>query len=53
MEKEPDMKEKKQIPVPQEGLMNPMGMYPFDPLGSYTGRPMFPDEDPVQDADDL
>lgn len=25
----------------------------FDPLGSYTGRPVNPEEHPVQDADDL
>lgn len=24
-----------------------------DPLGSYTGRPLDPEEKPVQDADDL
>ena len=24
-----------------------------DPFGSYTGRPLDPDERPVQDADDL
>ena len=24
-----------------------------DPFGSYTGRPMYPEESPVQDADDL
>ncbi len=49
------MKKKKEnlVPPPQEGVMNPMGMYPFDPMGSYTGRPMEPYEVPVQDADDL
>ena len=25
----------------------------WDPNGSYTGRPLDPDEKPVQDADDL
>lgn len=25
----------------------------IDPFGSYTGRPVDPDERPVQDADDL
>ncbi len=25
----------------------------FDPLGSYTGRYIDPDEKPIQDADDL
>ena len=24
-----------------------------DPFGSYTGRPMDPDDRPIQDADDL
>lgn len=24
-----------------------------DPMGSYTGQPVHPDETPVQDADDL
>ena len=24
-----------------------------DPFGSYTGRPVDPDEKPIQDADDL
>ncbi len=49
------MKNKKKIPAepPLEGPMNPLGMFPFDPMGSYTGRPMLPDEIPVQDADDL
>ncbi len=46
-------KDKSGIPLPQEGVMNPMGMFPFDPMGSYTGLSMFEDEDPVQDADDL
>lgn len=26
---------------------------PFDPLGSYTGKPQKPLDEPVQDADDL
>lgn len=26
---------------------------PFDPNGSYTGKPLDPKEKPVQDADDL
>ena len=26
---------------------------PWDPMGSYTGRPNQPDEKPQQDADDL
>ncbi len=30
-----------------------LGMMLTDPMGSYTGRPMDPLEQPVQDADDL
>lgn len=37
----------------QEGFANMVGMFPTDPLGSYTGRPVDVDEEPVQDADDL
>ena len=33
--------------------LNPLGPVVVDPLGSYTGRPMDPEEQPVQDADDL
>lgn len=29
------------------------GLFPVDPLGSYTGRPIDPEEKPIQDADDL
>lgn len=29
------------------------GYIPTDPLGSWTGKPENPDEEPVQDADDL
>ncbi len=48
-------KEKKSpLPPPQERPMNPMKTFPTDPMGSYTGQPLlFPDEVPVQDADDL
>ena len=49
------MKDSKKVTLypSQEGLMNIVGMYPTDPLGSYTGRPAEADEKPVQDADDL
>ena len=30
-----------------------LGMALTDPMGSYTGRPMYPLEQPVQDVDDL
>ena len=36
-----------------EGTINSFGLYPTDPMGSYTGRPLDPEEMPVQDADDL
>ena len=29
------------------------GYLPTDPLGSYTGKPVNPDDEPVQDVDDL
>ena len=38
---------------PSEGPVNNTGLFRFDPLGSYTGRPMEKWEQPVQDADDL
>ena len=37
----------------KKGFMNVVGMYPTDPLGSYTGNPLDREELPVQDADDL
>lgn len=37
---------------PLEGPLNTIGLFPFDPMGSYTGRPA-DGEIPVQDADDL
>ena len=47
------MKEEKKkiiiVPYP----MNISGSVIGDPSGSYTGIPIFPFEDPVQDADDL
>ena len=42
---------KKVIIVPYP--MNNIGTTISDPGGSYTGVPVFPFEDPVQDADDL
>ena len=38
---------------PLEGTLNATGLYFVDPMGSYTGRPLDPEEEPVQDADDL
>ena len=47
-------KDKKKILWPsQKGMAEVVGMYPTDPLGSYTGRPTEEFEKPVQDADDL
>lgn len=40
-------------PVPQEIMYNSVGIFPWDPQGSYTGRPSNAYEEPVQDADDL
>ena len=37
----------------QQGFANVIGLLVTDPLGSYTGRPLDPKEQPVQDADDL
>ena len=42
---------KKMIIVPYP--MNLTGTISSDPGGSYTGIPVFPFENPVQDADDL
>ena len=36
-----------------QGSENAMGLYTTDPMGSYTGVPLDPFDDPVQDADDL
>lgn len=49
------MKEKKPVTnhPPLEGPLNTVGLYPVDPMGSYTGRPLDPEEEPVQDVDDL
>ena len=48
------MKRKKKIFYPPLGEdMNTLGLGMIDPLGSYTGVPVFEDEEPVQDADDL
>ena len=40
-------------PVQKEIMYNSVGIFPWDPMGSYTGRPREPYEVPVQDADDL
>lgn len=39
------------LPLGPEGLN--IGRIRTDPLGSYTGQPADPLEEPVQDADDL
>ncbi len=36
-----------------EGPVNSDGLFITDPQGSYTGVPVDPHEQPVQDADDL
>jgi hypothetical protein len=46
-------KEKKILPPPITEDMNLIGLGAVDPLGSYTGVPVFEDKEPVQDADDL
>ncbi len=38
---------------PLEGPLNTIGLFPVDPMGSYTGRPFDPEDKPIQDADDL
>ena len=47
------MKEKQSVPyiVPKAPLDK--GIIAADPLGSYTGVPVDPEDVPVQDADDL
>lgn len=51
-----DKKEKKQFRKrgkdPLEEILR-IAPSPTDPSGSYTGKPMNPDEVPVQDSDDL
>ena len=50
------MKRKKDEQLPQQPLFpitDAFGLSNMDPLGSYTGIPVPPDEYPVQDADDL
>lgn len=50
-------KKKKEDPVPYVPLtQNKFGLWALnvvDPLGSYTGCPIAPFDEPVQDADDL
>lgn len=41
-------------PYPPLGMpLNPLGVIITDPMGGYTGRPIDPEETPVQDMDDL
>lgn len=40
------------IPLTRDKF-DPLGMIMTDPMGSYTGRTIDPNEKPVQDADDL
>ena len=51
------MNGKKRMPVtdgPSEpGIVASSDIPTTDPLGSYTGRPLDPNELPIQDADDL
>ena len=44
--------EKLDFRIPEKNINNP-GLINSDPLGSYTGRPFWKWETPVQDADDL
>ena len=50
-------KEKKHVHLPvvraPQNVFDVWGGKVLDPLGSYTGRPEDPFEQPVQDADDL
>lgn len=46
-------KKKNEVYPSQKGMANMVGMFPTDPLGSYTGTPTEEFEKPVQDADDL
>ena len=46
-------KTKKIFPAPLDENLNATGLGMIDPFGSYTGVPVFEDETPVQDADDL
>lgn len=52
------MKQKKDVNklphmTPLQGPFHNIGISMTDPLGTYTGIPMPPDEFPEQDADDL
>ncbi len=51
------MKEKRKTDIPfdpmhRQNVFIPRD-FPMDPLGSYTGQPIDPFDQPVQDADDL
>jgi len=50
-----DKKDIEKIPYlePLHGPFHNVGISMTDPLGSYTGTPILPDDVPVQDADDL
>jgi len=52
-----NMKEKRKTDIPfdpmhRQNVFIPRD-FPMDPLGSYTGQPIDPFDQPVQDADDL
>lgn len=47
------MKDRKDHNSTPPQQIHTLGTFPWDPMGSYTGRPYAPYEDPVQDADDL
>ena len=53
MKKKKDIPMIAPIPVWPHGFPAGIGPIPTDPQGSYTGVPEQPDEEPVQDADDL
>lgn len=44
---------KKEKNLPKKENIHSVGSFPWDPMGSYTGRPYDPLEEPQQDADDL
>lgn len=44
---------KKEKNLPKKENIQSVGSCPWDPMGSYTGRPYDPLEEPQQDADDL
>ena len=50
--KEKEKMEKKD-PMKKAEMLTDMRSVATDPNGSYTGVPINPDEEPIQDADDL